>query len=119
MAEYSLSKKERLTSKKHIELLFAKGKSIYKYPVKCMYLKEQEINVPVKVAVTVPKRIFKRAVDRNMLKRRLRESYRKHKNIISRHDEASGLILMLIYVSRETEDSSVIEKAVAHILSQM
>ncbi len=88
-----------------------------------MYLSEQEIDVPVNAAVTVPKRVFKRAVDRNLLKRRLRESYRKNKHLLTQKigadTEASGLILMLIYVSKDIEESAVIEKAVVHILQQL
>ena len=121
MADNSLHKKERLKSRKHIDMLFSDGESAYKYPIKCVYLREQDIDVPVKAAFTVPKRVFKRAVDRNLLKRRLRESYRTNKHLIplKKSDQGKGIILMLIYVSKDIENSTVIEKSMIQLFQQL
>jgi len=75
--------REKLKSKAQIELLFAEGKSISKYPIRLIYKKTTiEKEVPIKAAVSVSKRNFKKAVDRNHIKRLLRESYRKNKYLV-------------------------------------
>ena len=81
MAEtFSYNKFEKLKSRKQIELLFAKGKSIAAYPVKVFYLPVDHTPAhPVQVGVGVSARNFKKAVDRNTIKRRMREAYRLHK----------------------------------------
>ena len=77
---FSYNKFEKLKSRKQIELLFAKGKSISAFPVKVFYLPVEHTPVhPVQVGVGVSARNFKKAVDRNAIKRRMREAYRLHK----------------------------------------
>jgi ribonuclease P protein component len=77
---FSYNKFEKLKSRKQIELLFAKGKSISAFPVKVFYLPVEHTPVhPVQVGVGVSARNFKKAVDRNTIKRRMREAYRLHK----------------------------------------
>src|SRR5258705_12147882 len=77
MEKFTLKKSERLSHKKLIQELFDKGSSFYLYPFKVFFLpNERSIN---QVMVSVPKSIFKRAVDRNTLKRRIREGYRLNK----------------------------------------
>ncbi len=78
MSDFSFKKRERLTSSKSISLLFKEGRSISSYPVRFIYDMEGE-GGPVKMAISVPKRLYKRAVDRNLLKRRIREAYRLNK----------------------------------------
>ena len=78
MSDFSFKKRERLTSSKSISLLFKEGRSISSYPVRFIFDMEGT-NVPVKMAISVPKRLYKRAVDRNLLKRRIREAYRLNK----------------------------------------
>ena len=77
---FSYNKFEKLKSRKQIELLFAQGKSISSFPVKVFYLPVDNSPLhPVQVGVGVSARNFKKAVDRNTIKRRLREAYRLHK----------------------------------------
>jgi len=78
MSDFSFKKRERLTSSKSISLLFKEGRSISSFPVRFIYDMEGT-DVPVKMAISVPKRLYKRAVDRNLLKRRIREAYRLNK----------------------------------------
>ncbi len=70
-------KRERLTSKKKIEELFKKGSSVYLYPFRLQYLPgPPAAGARPEVLFSVSKRYFKRAVDRNTIRRRMREAYR-------------------------------------------
>ena len=72
-----LPKKERLTSKKKIEELFKKGSSVYLYPFRLQFLPGPLADgARPEVLFSVSKRYFKRAVDRNTIRRRMREAYR-------------------------------------------
>ncbi|MBK8599362.1 MAG: ribonuclease P protein component [Flavobacterium sp.] len=76
-------KSERLKSKNTIDLLFSKGKSVSKYPLRLVYVAvEKESESDIQVGVSVSKKYFKKAVDRNYYKRVLRETYRLNKHII-------------------------------------
>ena len=74
-------KSEKLKSKNTIDLLFSEGKSVGKYPLRLVYVAgDFGENVPIKMGVSVSKKYFKKAVDRNYFKRVLRETYRLNKN---------------------------------------
>jgi ribonuclease P protein component len=79
---FTLGKKERIKHLSAIRSLFDGGKSIVAFPVRAIYhIRKQEENQPVaSILVSVPKRHFKHAVDRNRVKRQLREAYRKNKS---------------------------------------
>ncbi len=98
---FNFPKKEKLKSKKLIEQLFVKGKSISSYPIKLIYLKvELPIDVPIQAGVTVPKKNFKSAVKRNRIKRLLRESYRLNKAVVFNNREGTFAFLFL-YLGKE------------------
>ena len=79
----SYPKTERLKSRKTIDLLFSKGKTISKFPLRLVYIEtDLEQNEKIKFGVSVSKKHFKKAVDRNYFKRVLRECYRLNKNIL-------------------------------------
>ena len=81
--DFSYPKTEKLKSKKMIDLLFTEGKSVSQYPLRLVYVKQDfEENVPLKIGVSVSKKYFKNAVDRNYFKRVLRESYRLNKQLL-------------------------------------
>lgn len=97
----SFGKKERLKSKLIIDRLFAEGNSIKKYPLRLVYLPVQDPSEKLnKVAVSVPRRNFKRAVDRVRIKRLMREAYRKNKYLVT-NNLAGSYALMFIYTGRE------------------
>ncbi len=78
--DFSFHKSERLCSKKIIEKLFSEGKSIFVFPLKFVYLETSlPAGYPVQVAFSVAKKTFKKAVQRNLIKRRMREAYRLKK----------------------------------------
>jgi ribonuclease P protein component len=80
---FTYPKKERLKSKTVIGLLFSEGKSVSKYPLRLVYRQaEADSEEKIKIGVSVSKKYFKRAVDRNYFKRVLRETYRLNKNLL-------------------------------------
>jgi ribonuclease P protein component len=80
--DFTYLKTEKLKSRKIIELLFSKGKSISKYPLRLVYIKTDEVDEKLLFGVSVSKRNFKNAVDRNYFKRVLRECYRLNKHLL-------------------------------------
>lgn len=81
MGTFSFPKSERLYKKKDIQELFDKGSSFYLYPFRVIIQKLPEANIN-QVLFSVSKKNFKRAVDRNLLKRRMREAYRLNKSLL-------------------------------------
>lgn len=81
---YTFTKEERLCSKRHIDGLFHNGSSFVVYPYRVVFLpiEGQSSTIPVQCILSVSKRRFKKAVDRNTLKRRMREAYRLQKHTL-------------------------------------
>jgi len=101
MGRFTFTKAERLSKEKLIKELFEKGSSFYLYPFKVIYRPNpDQTNIAVhQVLISVSTRQFKRAVDRNKVKRRVREAYRLQKeNIESRPEKG---IFSFIYTARE------------------
>ena len=99
--KFTLGKQERLKSKKLIENLYKNGSSIKVFPFRMMFLQvEHTSNFPVQVGVSVAKRNFKKAPDRNRLKRLMRETYRLQKAIVYENVD-KPYIFMISYIGRE------------------
>ena len=80
---FTYPKNERLKSKTTIGLLFSEGKSVSKYPLRLVYRQaEAGSEEKIKIGVSVSKKYFKKAVDRNHFKRVLRETYRLNKHLL-------------------------------------
>ena len=111
---YTFKKEERLCSRKHLDLLFKNGSSFLLYPFRVSYLfVDEPISVPAQVVINVPKKRYKRAVDRNLLKRRIREAYRltKQHHLYALLPEGRGLLLFSIqFVGKEKYEYVFIEK---------
>ena len=109
----NLPKKERLCGKKAIETLLAKGRHGSVGPIRYIHMADNGEEFS-RILISVPKKLFKRAVKRNLLKRRIRESWRrlKHKLALSEH----GMDILFIYSTKEVmtyqEIYSHIEKIV-------
>ncbi len=109
-------KKERLTQKRIIEELFKKGSSAHSYPLLVRYL-NAENNTNHKVLISVSKRNFKKAVDRNLLKRRIREAYRINKHLIANTD--TFLNIAIIYIGKEIHNYQEIESKLIKLVKRL
>ena len=120
---YTFKKSERLCSRILMDRLFqGDNHSVSAYPLRAVFLPvdltEQE---GVSVLMSVPKKRFHDAVDRNRVKRQLREAYRKHKHALAEQMAArkQGLLIAFIYVSAQIESTAYIEKRMTHLLEKI
>ena len=100
---YTLSKEERLSCKPNIDLLFEKGQSFVAFPLRVGYLPlEEEMSAPVSILISVPKKKFKRAVKRNLIKRQVREAYRvrKYDLIDPLRDKNKRMLIGFLYLDK-------------------
>lgn len=104
---YTFPKEERLHSKKLIQELFDNGSSFYLYPFKIVWKKEATSDTH-KILFSVSKRAFKKAVDRNLIKRRMKEAYRLNKHLNGFSDFRPALLIAYIYTGKEVLDHQVI-----------
>ena len=121
MSTFKLTKNERLSNTILIGKLFAEGDSFFVFPLKVVYLKTQlPGRFPVQASFSVSKKNFKRAVQRNLLKRRLREAYRLNKpGFYQSIPNGSQLALMIIYSAKEIKDFTLIEKSMKKALAKL
>ncbi len=113
MGKFSFSKGERLHSRKNIQELFDKGSSFYLHPFKVLFRKKKELILPSnQVLISVSSKNFGRAVDRNKIKRRVREGYRLNKEIL----KAEKLQIAYIYIAKEILPSQIIHQKIRESL---
>ena len=118
----TLNKSERIKSKKLIDDLFSNGSSFFLHPLKVIYIQDNNNdNIPCKAAFVVSKRNFKQAVDRNKIKRMLRESFRTQKEelIKSLMHCNKKLALVIIYSNNKMPQHKVIKEKVKQCLIKL
>ena len=120
----TLTAEERISSRILIEKLFDGGnsRSMTAYPVRLVYLQtdRQPGDVTAKILVSAPKRNLRHAVDRNRVKRQMREAYRKNKHLIlEKLDANSGMALAFIWLEKQPFRSSEVEQRIINLLERV
>jgi ribonuclease P protein component len=112
----------KLCSRKTIDLLFNEGKQLRAFPLKVYYSESKsEEKVPFQVVLSAPKRQFKRAHDRNYVKRLMKEVLRKEKQPLEDLLNANGkqLSLFIIYTNKEVLPYLELEKCVRKLVGKL
>ena len=123
---YTLNKDERLCSKKLIERLFAGGnKSFPTFPLRVVYmpLSSEENIAEISILISVPKKRFKHAVKRNLVKRQIREAYRQNKyillDVLKVKETNFKIILAFIWLDNKIYSTKLVENKVKKLLTHI
>lgn len=117
-------KKERVVSLKLIESLFGGGcsQSVAAFPLRAVYMliERHADDAPVQLLISVPKKRFKHAVDRNRVKRQVREAFRRHKALLYQAvPETQRLVLAFIWLSDEHRPSKDVEGRIVSLMRRI
>ena len=119
----TFKKSERLCSQILIDRLFqGESRSVAAFPIRAVFLPvDAEVQPGVSILISVPKKRFHDAVDRNRVKRQIREAYRKHKHALVAQMAAQGrgLLVAFVYVSDKIESTNYIEKRMTRLLEKI
>lgn len=121
---FTLSKEERICSKKLINELFTgNGRSMTAFPLRVVFMKRTIVDDQPRAAmlVSVPKRYFKHAVDRNRVKRQVREAFRRNKSIITQNltDDHKAVAMAFVWLTNEKYPSSEVENRMVRLLTRI
>lgn len=109
---HSFKKSERLCSKKVIDKLFTEGESFLVFPLKFVFLKAKiTSDLPVQAGFSVGKKVFKKVVQRNLIKRRMREAYRLNKHNLYTSIENEQVAVFIIFIGKTVLEYKPIEDA--------
>jgi len=120
---YTFKKEERLCNKRLLDKLFHGGSSFLCYPYRVSWLETPEPQqTTVQVVFAVAKKRYRRAVDRNLIKRRTREAYRLHKQELLYKpllEQNRQIILSINYIGKEINDFAFMDKKMAKLMVQL
>lgn len=122
MLKQTLKETERLKSKKLIDQLFeGKSTSIVAFPFRVIYMRVPKRDVPVSILISVPKKKFAHAVDRNRIKRQAREAFRKNKYILWQQLENAdeSIIMAFLCISDKHCTSETVNHNMCKLLSKI
>lgn len=121
---FTFQKRERMVSLKLIESLFGGGcsQSVAAFPLRAVYMlsERQAGDAPVQLLISVPKKRFKHAVDRNRVKRQVREAFRQYKDLLWQVvPEEQCLLLAFIWLSDEHRPSKEVALRVVGLMKRI
>ena len=118
--QHTFKKTERLSLQREIDGLFKQGGAFISYPLRIVYLKQKPLSgEKISVLISVPKRKIKLAVDRNRLKRLIREAFRLNKISLTKHceEKESGLLIAFLFIGNNMFGWKEIEVALQKALA--
>lgn len=123
MKPFSFPRRERLSSKKIIDKLFAQGSTVFHHPIMCKVIVEDtaEENTGIQVLIVVPKKKIKKAADRNRIRRRIREAYRINKLPLHKFKEQENkhIYIAFVYVSSDELNFTSLQSAIIKITQEI
>ena len=126
LGSLALKKEERICSKKLIEELFTRSRSLSmtSYPVRLIYMQRERREAgdpPAVILVSVPKRHLKRAVDRNRVKRQIREAYRKNKALMTLKldEDMQQLVIAFVWLDNKVFFTNRVEQCIVNLLTRL
>jgi ribonuclease P protein component len=119
--QHTLGKDERLKSRKTIEQLFKQGKSFSIFPLRIVYVQMDDKDTPLKAGFTVSTRHFKKAVDRNRIKRQMKEAYRLQKIELKNQlqQQQKSLAVFFMYTGNELPEYLLISDKIKNALHRL
>ena len=112
--------KEHLKSKKTIEKLYAEGTSVTAYPLRAVFIQQnrEEQDVTASVLISVAKKRFRHAVDRNLVKRRIREAYRTSKHLLTEvlENNDKRIAVAILYIDTRHNSTAFIKRKMKKLL---
>lgn len=120
----TFKKQERIVSNRLMESLFGRNdsQSLSAYPLRAIFMQtaQREGCAPVQILISVPKKRFKHAVDRNRVKRQVREAYRHHKQIMDGTiAEGRQLLIAFIWLSDQHYQTKEVERKIVGLLHRI
>ena len=112
--------KEHLKSKSVIDNLYANGTSVTAFPLRAVFIQQPETQEPTAaILINVAKRRFRHAVDRNLLKRRIREAYRtgKHQFIDTLENNGKKMAVAIMYIDTKPSSTEYIKRKMGKLLN--
>lgn len=118
---FTFAKNEKLTGETTVNELFLKGESFIAYPVRIVWSYEKAEVASLKVLMSVPKKKLKHAVDRNRVKRLLREAYRHHKQALTSIvlEQELQVKVAFVWIPNELIEYAKVERKVVDALTKM
>ncbi len=121
--KYTFPKTVRLHLRNEVAQVFAQGQSIFQFPFRAVFMIVEKPNPesPFQVLLNVSKRKFKRAVDRNTVKRKMRESFRLQQEVLQKIsvDTQHQLLIAIMYIDAKHNDYEVYHKSMHKLLQKM
>lgn len=113
--------KEHLKSKRVIEKLYSEGASVTAYPLRAVFIEQEEQETTAAILISVAKKRFRHAVDRNLVKRRIREAYRtsKHPFVETLQSNGKKMAVAILYIDNRHNSTAFIKRKMEKLLASI